>query len=141
MLLASLLGLAVTAAYAAALVAVAWHLGARRGPRWLLVAWLVGGLVFAILMFARIRAQGRPIGFPPRTSLDRLAVFGSLAYGLLGAGFTTLSVRKRLRRSADGRLTPAAIALGVGAFFGGMIVVVLVVAVDDFVTLARQMPR
>ena len=142
MLLASLLGLTLTAAYAAALVALTWRLAARRGTRWLPVAWLVGALVFAVLTFAKLRAQGALVGLPPRTPLDRLAVFASLGYGLVGAGFTTLSVRKRLRRSADGRLTTAAIGAGVGAFFAGVLAVILVVAVDDFATLFRRMgPR
>ena len=141
MLLSLLLGLTLTAGYAAALVAAAWRLGARRGPRWLPLAWLVGGLVFAVLTFAKLRAQGALIGLPPRTSLDRLALFASLGYGLVGAAFTTLSVRKRLRRSADGRLTSAAVGAGVGAFFCGMLVVLLVVAVNDFAALFRHMTR
>ena len=141
MLLASLLGFTLTAVYAAALVAVAWRLAARRGTRWLPLAWLLGALVFAALMFARLRAQGAPVGLPPQTPVERVALFASFGYGLFGAGFTTLSVRKRLRRSADGRLTPAAMGAGVVAFFAGMIAVILIVAVDDFATLARQMRR
>ena len=138
LLLSLLLGLGLTAAYAAALTATAWRLGAQRGPRWLVVAWLVGGTAFCLLNLAKFRVQGTAIHFPPRTSLDHLAVFASLGYGVLGAGATTLSVRKRLQRSADGRLTTAAIGAGVGAFFAGMLVVLLVVAINDVVALVRQ---
>ena len=141
MLLSLLLGLALTAGYAAALVAAAWRLGVRYGPRWLPLVWLVGGLLFAVLTIAKLRAQGALIGFPPKTSVDRLALFASLGYGFVGAAFTTLSVRKRLRRSGDGRLTSAAVGAGVGAFFCGVLVVLLVVAVDDFAALFRQMGR
>jgi hypothetical protein len=133
------LALALTAGYAAALVFFSWELAARRGTRWLPLAWLLGALIFAVLTFAKLRAQGALIGFPPRTSLDRLAVTASLGYGVLGAGFTTLSVRKRIRRSADGRLTRAALGAGVGAFFAGMLAVILVVTIDDIAGLVRRM--
>jgi hypothetical protein len=133
------LALILTAGYAAALVYFAWQLAARRGTRWLPLAWLLGALIFAVLTFAKLRAQGALIGFPPRTSLDRLAVTASLSYGLLGAGFTTLSVRKRFRRSVDGRLTRSAVGAGVGAFFAGMLAVILIVAIEDISTLVRRM--
>jgi hypothetical protein len=67
-----------------------------------------------------------------------MAMLASLGYGLFGAAATTLSVRRRLRRGADGRLTPAALGAGVGAFFIGMLVVLLVVAINDVGALVRQ---
>jgi hypothetical protein len=137
-LLSLLLGLGLTAAYAAALTATAWRLGAQRGSRWLIIAWLVGGTTFCLLNLARFRVQGTPVHFPPRTSLDRLAIFASLGYGVVGAGATTLSVRKRLGCSTDGRLTLASIGAGVGAFFTGMLVVLLVVAINDVAALVQQ---
>jgi len=57
MLLSSLLGLILTAGYAAALVALGWRLAVRPGIRWLPLAWLLGALVFAVLTFAKLRAQ------------------------------------------------------------------------------------
>jgi len=141
--LAILLGLAVglglTAAYAAALVAVAWRLAGQRGPRWLGLAWLLGAVVFALLTLAKLRVQGAAINVPPQTPLDWLAVAASFGYGLVGAGLTTLSVRKRLRLSPDRRLTARTIAAGVGAFLGGILLVLLVVAVNDLAALVRQL--
>jgi hypothetical protein len=132
------LGLVVTALYAAMLVAVSWRLGVQRGQRWLPLAWLAGGLVFALLTLLKLRIQaGATIHFPPQVSFDWLALYGSFGYGLSGAGLTTLSVRKRLRTSPDGRLTRAAVAAGVGAFFVGMLLVFLVVAADDLRLLAQ----
>jgi len=138
MLLAFALGLGLTAAYAAALVAVAWRLSVRYGRHWLPIAWFVGGLAFAVLTLAKLRVQGAAIGVPPRTSLDWLALAGSFGYGFVGAGLAMLSVRKRLRASPDGRLTRGGVAAGVGAFFGGMLLVLLIVGVNDVAALVRQ---
>ena len=136
--LSFVLGLLAIAAYAAVLVAAAWRFGRDRGTQWLLVVWLVGGLTFTLLSVAKLRLQGTSINFPPHTSLDRLAVFGSLGNGMLGAGFTTLSVRRHLRLSPDGRLRRGTIKAGIAAFFGGMLVVLFIVAMDDLKGLFRH---
>jgi hypothetical protein len=51
-LLSLLLGLIATVLYAAALVVVAWRLGARKGTHRLPVAWLGGGGIYWVLSVA-----------------------------------------------------------------------------------------
>ncbi len=139
MLLSFLLGLGVTALYAAGLVAVAWRLGARKGVRWLPLAWLGGGVVYCALTLAKLWLWGSPIHLPPRTSFERFAVYSPLELGLAGAALLTLSVRKRLIRSGGSGPTPPDVRAGVGAFLGGMLLVLAVVAAQDFAVLLRQM--
>lgn len=142
MLLVSLLvGLAITALYAAALVTAAWKLGRSKGAGWLPLAWLIGGLLYWALSLAKFRLQGTPLHFPPQTSLDRLAVFGTLAYGLSGAALLTLSVRKRLRLHVQPRPTMPDIRAGIGAFYCGMLLTLIIPAARDFVELFRRFAR
>jgi hypothetical protein len=138
-LLAFLLGLGATALYAAALVAVVWRLGARKGVRWLPLAWLGGAVVYWGLSLAKFRLQGTPIHLPPQTSLERLAVFGALAYGLAGAALLTLSVRKRLKRRGGLSPTLPDVRAGVGAFFAGMLLVLVVPLMQDVATVFHRM--
>jgi hypothetical protein len=139
LLISLLLGLGATALYAAALVAVIWRVGARKGVRWLPLAWLGGGVVYWALSLAKFWLQGMPIHLPPQTSLERLAVFGGLAYGLTGTALLTLSVRKRL--IGKGGPSPALpdVGAGVGAFFGGMLLVLAVPAMQDIAALFRRL--
>lgn len=132
LLLSMLLGLIVLALFAGIFVVAAWRVSARYGPRSLVGIWLAGAAVFCLLNFVRFRAQGFPLHFPPASAADRIAIYGMLGNGLVGCGLAALSVRKRRRRSADGVLTRGAVAAGVGAFFAGMLIVLLVVAINDF---------
>ena len=138
-LISLLLGLTATALYAAALVALMWRLGARKGTRWLPLAWLGGGGVYWALSLTKFWLQGTPIHVPPQTSLERLAVFGALAYGLTGAALLTLSVRKRLIRNGGPSPALPDVGAGVGAFLGGMLLVIAAVAVQDFAALFRRL--
>ena len=142
MLLVSLLvGLAITALYAAALYTAAWRLGRSKGARWLPLAWLIGGLVYSALTFAKLRLQGSPLHIPPQTSLDTLAVEGTLAYGLCGAALLTLSVRKRLRLHVQPRPTMPDIRAGIGAFLCGMLLTLVIPLAHDFSELYRRFAR
>jgi uncharacterized membrane protein YbhN (UPF0104 family) len=142
MLLASLLlGLAVTALYASALYTAAWKLGRSKGARWLPLAWLIGGLLYAALTFAKLLWQGATLHIPPQTDLDTLAIESTLAYGLCGAALLTLSVRKRLRLHVQSRPTMPDIRAGIGAFYCGMLLTLIVPTAHDLIALYRQLAR
>ena len=132
LLLSMLLGLVVLALFAGIFVVAAWRLSAQYGSRSLLVIWLVGAAVFCLLNVIRLRAQGFPLHVPPASAADRIGIYGMLGNGLVGCGLATLSVRRRRRRSLDGVLTRGAVGAGVGAFFVGMLIVLVVVAIGDF---------
>ena len=129
--LSLLLGICLLAIYAIVFVATAWRFAVRRGPRSLVVVWLAGAALFWLLNITKLWMQGMTVHFPPTTLPDRLAIFGFLGFALCGTGLATLSVRRRLRTSPDGRLTIANTAAGVGAFFAGMVLTLIVVAIND----------
>jgi hypothetical protein len=131
------LALGVVALFAAAYVALAWHLARRAGRRWLAVAWLIAVLIFLLAFLTRLKILGAPVSIPPRTAGNRLLLAVSLGVGLAGAGLATLSVWRGLISSPDGRLTFGRIMAGVGAFFGGLLVVMVVLLVRDLWQIGR----
>jgi hypothetical protein len=130
-LLSLAVGLALIGLYAAGYTAVAWHLARRTGRHWLLGAWVAGALLFWLVSLIRLRILDAAISIPPQTSADRLAVFGFLAWGVLGVGLATLSVWRRIGRNPEGQLTLGGTMAGVGAFFAGMLLVLLAVLISD----------
>jgi hypothetical protein len=96
-------------------------------------------VVYWSLNLVSLRLRGAPIHLPPETNFDRLAVFDTLALGLTGAALLTASVRKRLMRRGGASPAFPDVRAGVGAFFGGMLLVFAVSAVRDFAALFRRM--
>lgn len=128
----------MTAVYAAGVTVAAWRLGARGGTRGLVVAWLLGGILYWALSMTKFRLQGMCLHLPPQSTVDRLAIYGFLGYGFTGSGLTVLVARKALWRNSEAGLTRRVIARGIGAFFAGMLVVLLVIAIDDIGSLVRS---
>jgi hypothetical protein len=131
LLLSFLLGFVALALFAWGFVAVAWRVAAQYGRRSLWLVWLIGAAAFWLLNLLRLRLQGMPVHLPPTTDLERVTIYGMLGYGALGCALAALSVRRRQRRSVDGRLTRGAVAAGIGAFFAGMFIVLVFVALGD----------
>jgi hypothetical protein len=157
--------LSAAAAFAVG-VAYAWGLGAltRRGlfgpahaPSFARVnaTWIVGGTLLTALAIWRVRAQQRALGFTEEV-IAAQAPFSEAGLALMcvsAVGLVTYTVFRRFRDSAspadqggasltNGSPVPviarSPILAGGWAFLGGILLALVVVALSDFATLARD---
>jgi hypothetical protein len=120
----------VLALVAALYVVAAWAVAKRFGEFALIGAWLVGTISLAT-MYTMVWGYRRELAGVTISTSYRLMEFAAfLGLSAAGFGLSTLSVHRRRRRTSDG-LNFGAMMAGVGAFFGGLGVVLVVVFVSD----------
>lgn len=130
MLLSLALSFLVLALIAGLYVVAAWRLAARLGEVALLGAWVAGSISLAVA-YAVIWGFRRGAAGVTISTTHRLMEFG-IFFGMsaLSFGLATLSVRRRRRHGSDGPSFGAILA-GVGAFFAGLILIMVAVLIYD----------
>ena len=113
---------AVSLAYACCLLVFARH----KGERFFLPGFAAGAIVFLLLFVGLHYGRAAFAGVTTRTSDVTRAVMWTGPAGIIGSWFAARSVLKRLRRQRSLDLRPGAILRIVGAFMGGLALVVLV---------------
>jgi hypothetical protein len=115
----------VAALYVAGSYVIAQKLGTRILP----ALWLVTSLVVGGLALRRVYLPYR--GSEPIHWGQLIIAIGFCIMFFLAFGLATLSVRARLSKEPRARLSVGAVGRGVGAFFCGVAIVLVVFLVSD----------
>jgi len=130
-----LVSLALLAAIALAYSSIAWRVARRLGTKGLGVSFLVAVLLLTALATLQLRWRAAMTG----VHLPGTVVWQNLVLYLVGClfafGLSTLSLRKALAQSDVPRVPGPAARRSVGAFFGGVGVLLLLALVSDVVRL------
>lgn len=115
----------VATLYVASSYVIAQKIGTRILPTlWLVTSLVVGG-------FALHRVYQPYTGSDPIHWGQLIIAFGLCIMFFLAFGLATLSVRARLKKEPKARLSVGAIGRGVGAFFCGVAIVLVVFLISD----------
>ena len=109
---------------------LAWRAAQRWGPRVLLPAWVIGALLCAGLMAARIAQQQTALGFTAAQQSQFSPFVLFLPMWAAGLGAVALVVRRRLRTGRPNFSVGTAMR-SLGAFLGGSLAYFLVYAAAD----------
>ena len=133
--MSSIIGLLLSFGIAALFVLIAYHAARRFGRSGLLGAWIASSALLAFGMSARLRTREADLVFANNNSVAWTPrMFALLSLAAFGAA--AVVTWRHYRRA--GILTQRAVGSGIAAFYGGAVVVFVVLIIIDVVTFLRQ---
>jgi len=131
-----LLNILLLGSFAAVHAWIAWPFARRYGPKALIASPLLATLVVAGIAIAYWSWQMTALGQDAAFMLRRYWYYFVFPI-LLGFAVSALSIRKSIRKTDAVKLPADALARAIGAFFGGIGIVLLLALVSDIAQLRK----